>query len=268
MPSPDLILLGYGLLAGVLAGGAGGILAGLAGLGGGLVYVPVLYLLLGRSDEGIAAAIMTSLAAVVFTGLFSARAHWRLHHIDTSLSHRLIPWLGTGAALGLWMTLRVPEGMVLVGLAMLEAWVAWDLGRYRQIRQGHVALPVFGLPIGMISGVFGIGGGTMLVPLLRRFVALRYAVGTSAFCGTVMAGIAVMANLLIERHWMPLMANQMMEVAGFLAGVLMVLPFASRFSAILHHTLPEQTMRLVLKIVFSTLSGLLALAALIKLVQA
>ncbi len=262
----DLLLLGYGLLTGLLAGSVGGMLAGLAGLGGGLIYVPVLYMLLARNDASIALAIMTSLIAVFLTGLFSSRAHWRLRHIDTGLAYRLIPWLAVGASAGLWFTLRVPEAAVLAGLAMLEAWVAWDLGRERTW-QSPVVLSTLGIPIGAVSGMFGIGGGTMLVPLLRRIVALRYAVGTSAFCGAMMAGLAVLVNFEAENRWAALIGDQLYPVAGFLVGVTISLPGASRLAASLHRSVPENLMRSVLRFVFASLAVVLATVALIKFIQ-
>ncbi|MFQ5355661.1 MAG: sulfite exporter TauE/SafE family protein [Mariprofundaceae bacterium] len=266
MPEFELLHLGYGLLTGLLAGSAGGVLAGLAGLGGGFIYVPALYMLLARNDAGIALAIMTSLIAVFLTGLFSSRAHWRLQHIDTGLGYRFIPWLAGGASAGLWFTLRVPEAAVLAGLAMLDAWVAWDMGREQRWRSPF-ALSSLGLPIGAVSGMFGIGGGTMLVPLLRRFVALRYAVGTSAFCGAIMAGLAVLVNIAAENRWAALIGDHLYSVTGFLAGVAIVLPASSRLAASLHQSVPENLMRSVLRFVFASLAVVLATVALIKFIQ-
>jgi len=183
--------LGNGLLAGLFAGSIGGMLAGLAGLGGGVVYVPILYLLLPGRSIGISLAVMTSLMAVFLTGIFSSCAHWRLHHVDKSLSRNLVPWLGIGAVTGLWLTLRIPETLILAGLAILDLWIAWDLKRRHNWRNQDTGLPAIGISIGFISGTLGIGGGSMLVPVFRRLVSLRHAVGTSALCGTIMAGLAV-----------------------------------------------------------------------------
>jgi len=256
-----LLLIGKGLIAGLFAGSIGGAMAGLAGLGGGLIYVPILYLLLPGKSDGMALAVMTSLMAVFLTGLFSSYAHWRLHHVDKALSRNLIPWLGTGAVAGLWTTLRVPEALILLGLAFLDIWIAWDLGRKRTWKS-RAGLPAIGLPIGFLSGTLGIGGGAMLVPIFRRLVSLRHAVGTSAFCATTMAGLAVMVNMALEHHWPLLMGSHLFLVSGFLAGVVFIVSPASRLTAAMHRSYPEPQIRIILRIVFFTMAVFLVILSL------
>lgn len=262
MPEFDLYLLGYGLLIGLFAGAMGGMLAGLAGLGGGLIYVPVFYALMPEGPGTIATPIMASMGAIVFTGFFSARVHWRLGHVDMNSFKQLIPGLMLGAALGLWLTLKVPEAVVLAGLALLNGWVAWDYGR--DVRTNGIVSPLglYAGPIGYVSGTLGIGGGTMMVPLLRRTLPLRKAVGTSAMCGVVMAAAAVLINLLLEADWHMVLGHQSLFLAGAWLGILLIIPRTTRWSASLHAMFTEETMRLPLKVLFSTLSGGMFIAAL------
>jgi len=253
--------MGKGLIAGLFAGSIGGALAGLAGLGGGLIYVPILYLLLPEKGDGTALAVMTSLMAVFLTGLFSTYAHWRLHHVDKALSRNLVPWLGAGAIAGLWITLRVPEALILLGLAILDIWIAWDFGCKRTWKS-RTGLPVIGLPIGFLSGIMGIGGGTMLIPVLRRLVSLRHAVGTSAFCATTMAGLAVMVNIALEHRWPTLMNDQIFLVSGFLAGVVFAVSPASRLTAAMHRSHPEPQIQRILRMAFLAMAVFLVILAL------
>jgi len=256
------LLLGYGAAVGVLAGGIGGVLAGLAGVGGGLIYVPLLYALMPGLHAGAALPVMVSLIGVFLTGLFSARAHWRLGHVSMPASRQLLPFLVVGAALGLWSTLRLPESLILLGLGLLDAWVAWDMGRRIRIRPGRQGqLGLWGGPIGYLSGTLGIGGGTMLVPLLRRVVSLREAVGTAALCGTAMAGSAALINLIVERRWDGLVADQWPFLLGALVGLVGILPFATRFSAHLHRAWPEHTVQSALRALFMTLAAILVVSA-------
>jgi len=261
----DVSLLVCGFLTGLLAGTAGGLLAGLAGLGGGLIYVPVFYALMPGETGAISAPVMASMGAIVFTGFFSTRAHWRLGHVDMVAFRQLIPGLILGAALGLWLTLKIPEAVVLAGLALLDAWVAWDYGR--ETRPGGVTPPpgLYAGPIGYLSGTLGIGGGTMLVPLLRRSLSLRQAVGTSAMCGVVMSATAITVNLLLEPGWRIVLGHQVLFLAGAGSGILLILPRATHWSAALHEMFSEQTIRLSLKILFTALSGLLLIATLYSL---
>ncbi len=258
----DASLLAYGLLAGLLSGAAGGLLAGLAGLGGGLIYVPIFYALMPPGPGTMPAPVMLSMGAIVLTGIFSTRVHWRLGHINMGTFGQLIPGLILGAALGLWLTLKIPESAVLAGLTLLDGWIAWDYGR--DIRSGGLVSPpwLYAGPIGYLSGMLGIGGGTMLVPLLRRSLPLREAVGTSALCGMVMAASAVTINLLLESGWRTILDHRVPFLGGAWLGILLILPHATHWGADLHDILPEETIRLSLKILFTALSGGLLIATL------
>ncbi len=261
MAGSDVYLLLYGLLTGVVAGGAGGLLAGLAGIGGGLIYVPVFYALMPGEHETLSLQIVASMVAVFITGLFSTRAHWRLGHVRMPVFRQLIPGLVLGAAIGLWSTLHIPEAVTLLALAVLDGWVAWDYGR--KVKRGRSAesLPSWSGPIGYVSGMLGIGGGTLLVPLLRRLLPLREAVGTTALCGAVMSLAAVLLNMLLERQWSGLVASQAIFLTGAWAGIAAALPTSTRLAARLHAHYPEAELRPALRLLFAGLATLLLLAA-------
>ncbi len=260
--SYELII--YGLSVGLIGGAMGGTLAGVAGIGGGLIYVPLFYLTMPGNHESLSIHVMASLIAVAITGIFSARAHWRLGHLNRKVFQKLMPGLIIGAAIGLWSTLKIPEAMILLALASLNAWIAWDYGR-RQTEKRELPLTSLSAPIGYISGSLGIGGGTMLVPLLRRQVSLREATGTSAACGVVMALSAVLFNLLFEPVWAGMISEQALFLAGALAGIVLMIPGSTGWSARLHARLPELPMQRVLKGVFTLLSMALLLSALLSL---
>ncbi|MDX8395953.1 MAG: TSUP family transporter, partial [Mariprofundaceae bacterium] len=167
---------------------------------------------------------------------------------------QLIPGLMMGASLGLWLTLQVPAVVVLVGLALLDAWIAFDYGREIKQRSSSLPLTACSGPIGYISGSLGIGGGTMLVPLLRRLLSLRNAVGTSAMCGMVMAGVAVVMNVALESEWFILLSDHGLLLSGFFVGLILILPRASAWSAHLHVQLSEKKVQRWLKALFAVLS--------------
>jgi uncharacterized membrane protein YfcA len=260
MPEPDLSLLVYGLIVGLCAGALAGTIAGLAGLGGGLIYVPVYYALMPGSGDSMAVPVFASMVAITITGFFSARAHFRLGHINHEALEYLLPGLVIGAAVGLWSTLHLPEVLVLLGLAVLNAWIAYDYGHdcRRGATRKTMRLALFSGPIGFVSGALGIGGGTMLVPLLRRFLLLRHAVGTSATCGVLLAVSAVLLNLFFESDWYGLLQEQLFFLPASWLGIAAVLPKTARWSAHLHTVTAEPVMRAILKGLFVFLSlGLL-----------
>lgn len=271
MIEANLLLLGYGIVVGLLAGSAGGILAAIAGVGGGLIYVPVFYALMPQGNSSLSMPVLASMLAIVLTGGFSARAHLRLGHVDRATTQTLAPVLVLTAAAGLWSTLKLPEAIVLAALASLDLWVALDYGRPLnanpgQIRTGRNML--FAAPIGFLSGMLGIGGGTMLVPLLRRSLPLRQAVGTSAMCGVLMAAGAAMINLIGERDWHAPIMTQASFIIGSLLGILIVLPRTTHWAAKLHDRIEEATMRIWLRGLFFTLSAALASSALWQIMHA
>jgi len=265
----DTSILLYALAVGLGAGVLAGFMAGLAGVGGGLVYVPVFYLLIpsveGSAEGGMALAIFSSMVAIALTAGFSARSHWQLGHVNVHLFHYLWPSLLLGASLGLWSALILPELWILLALAALNAWVAYDYGRSFESHTLHKGIfSILGIPIGYISGVLGIAGGTMLVPLLRRFLTLKDAVGTSAMCGAVMVVLAVILNLLGEPGWQDLLQGQWLSLLATWVGLLLTMPWAARKSAGWHEKLQEWQLRIMLKSMFSLIAIMFCVIAWLK----
>jgi uncharacterized membrane protein YfcA len=184
-------------------GAVAGVLAGLLGVGGGLVLVAALAWLLPSvgvpKDAAMHAALASSLASIVLTAAASARAH----HGRGSVLWPTVRWMVPGLLLGGWLgsgvAVRIDGDVlrwVVAGYCLLAA-AQLTLGGTRAQR-GATEVPaphgppmtVAGVAIGAVSAVVGIGGGSMTVPLLvwRGVVPVR-AVGTSSACG-VAIGIA------------------------------------------------------------------------------
>lgn len=262
--SVNVALLGQGLAAGLAGGLAGGTLAGLAGIGGGLIYVPLFLALMPATSDAhaLSAPVLASLGAVAITGLLSARAHARLGHVRKAMLKQLLPGLAAGAALGLWSTLRLPASAMFLGLAALDAWVARDYGREaKTLRRPSLPLSWTAGFIGLVSGLFGIGGGTMLAPLLRRRLPLREAVGTTALCGALMALLAVGVNLALERDWRLLLGPLAPWIAGAWLGVALSTSRAVRLGAELHARWREDAVRMMLRLMFASLAAAYLAAA-------
>lgn len=190
MSEATLLLAGMTALAGIGAG----LLAGLLGVGGGIVLVPVLDFVFGRFgvpvDVRMHLAVGTSLASIIPTALSSARAHQRRGALDTPIARRWSPAIATGAILGAWLAAAV-RGSVLsavFGVVALAIAARMLLGREDPSRAEQVPthpgwLVVPG-GIGFVSAMMGIGGGSLTVPVLTAWgVPVHRAVATSAWLG-------------------------------------------------------------------------------------
>lgn len=184
-----------------LLGSGVGFLAGLLGIGGGLVIVPVLSSLLLHFEalppgQVVIIAIATSLASILFTSTSSAIAH----HKNGNVPWNLAPWIMTGVALGAlissFMAALLPEKAVRIVFAVTVVLIAFkmfysstkkDSSTERQMPSKGL-LTIFTTITGGLSAMIGIGGGALLVPLLTFFsLDMKKAIGCASACGIVIA---------------------------------------------------------------------------------
>ena len=186
------------LLALVATGVFAGILAGLLGVGGGIVIVPVLFFLFqsfGVSPESaMLVATATSLATIVPTSISSIRSHNKKGNVDFGLLKRWAVFILMGVLVGSWLVTRV-EGTILTILfgviAVLSALnILFRTGKtalYQKL-PNTVGQTVMGASIGFFSSMVGIGGGTISVPLLTLYnYPAHKAVGTAAAIGLIIS---------------------------------------------------------------------------------
>ncbi|MGM0563100.1 MAG: sulfite exporter TauE/SafE family protein [Pseudomonadota bacterium] len=185
------------ILAFLLTGVFSGTVAGLLGVGGGLIIVPIIVAILSHqglgADYAIKIGVATSLAIIIPTSISSARAHHRSGALRWPLFRQMLPGIIVGTAAGgllvdalpvLWLELFFTLGCWAVGLKM---WFGAQPQPHRQL-PGAVGLSAAGSVIGAISAMLGIGGGSLTVPFLHWCnVNMRQAVATSAACGLPIA---------------------------------------------------------------------------------
>jgi len=189
------------LLAYLVLGACAGLLAGLLGVGGGLLIVAALASLLPAQGVPAASvmhvALATSLASIVLTGLSSARAHHRRGSVLWPSVRWLVPGLLLGSLLGAAFASQLSGTLLRYAVALFCLLAAAQLtfgtprpGALRTEPPEGAALSGAGLGIGALSALVGIGGGSLTVPLLVWLgVSPVRAVGTSAACG-VAIGLA------------------------------------------------------------------------------
>lgn len=191
------------LLPALLATGAvAGVLAGLLGVGGGIVIVPVLVFLsplIGvESSVAMQFAVATSLTTIIATSIASARAHYQKGSIDLQLFRQWVGFVFTGALLGGWLGSRVSGNLlsgIFGGFALL---VALNMLRPKGLvladnpPRSWLSRAGIGGGIGLFSALMGIGGGTLTVPILTLCsFPMRLAVGTASLFGLTIALPAV-----------------------------------------------------------------------------
>ncbi len=178
-------------------GGLAGLVAGLFGIGGGIILVPFfLWLFSARGfsqDVVMHSAVATSLATIIVTAISSVFAHHRLGSVLWNVVHKLAPGVFIGAVSGAALADRLPTEtlrlifacyLLIVSLEMIFQW------RPKAEKQ-HPSSPILvisGIAIGALSSVLGIGGGTLTVPLLTKYgFPIRNAVAISSACGLPIA---------------------------------------------------------------------------------
>jgi hypothetical protein len=185
------------ILALILIGAVAGTLAGVLGIGGGAIIVPVLAVVFER--QGVAtgalmqAAIGTSMATIVFTAVSATLAHQRRGSIRWRMFWSMTPSIVVGALVGAsiahWLpseTLKLLFGVFLLLVAVRMAWPTLPQTN-RPMPPGRWLSAVGGL-IGILSSLFGIGGATMSVPFLTWCgLSAVEVVGTSAALGIPIA---------------------------------------------------------------------------------
>jgi len=191
----DFAVMGIAMIC---TGIVGGILAGLLGVGGGIVIVPVLEVVLGLlgvpMEIRMHVAVATSLAVIIPTSISSARAHHQRQSVDVGLARRWAVYILFGALLGIVIASRV-DGVVLsavFGIVALLVAIKMglpldDVTLTREVPRGALAAAV-PASIGTVSTMMGIGGGTLSVPALTLMnTPIHRAVGTSALFGLLIS---------------------------------------------------------------------------------
>ena len=183
----------------LLIGAIAGFTAGLFGVGGGLIIVPILYIVFTQMNYDpnviMHIAVGTSLATIIVTSISSVTAHHKKGAVLWRVFRNLAPGLVLGSFLGAGVADLMSGQHLQLLIGVFAVWMA-----YKMFRGAHAVIdPNRHLPsailqfaagggIGVASAIFGIGGGSLTVPFLNRHgVVMQKAVATSAACGLPIA---------------------------------------------------------------------------------
>lgn len=181
----------------LILGAIVGVLAGLLGIGGGLIIVPALLYLLPlegvSQDVLMPMAIATSLAAIIITSSSAAFAHYKKGNIDFSIAFKIMKSIVVGALLGAFVAEWLSFHHLSFFFAAIVVLLALKMLFRFRIEGGNTLPPTLGIyAIGLITGIIaslmGIGGGAILVPILTYYaLPLRHAMGLASLCGVCVA---------------------------------------------------------------------------------
>lgn len=196
IPDPALLAPYGGVPMFAAYGGLGlgvGFLAGLLGVGGGLIIVPALIFLLHAQGLGVGMepqlALGTSLASILFTALSSVRAQHRRGAVEWPLLWHIAPGVVLGTLAGAMLAAQMPALVLKVffiaflAYAALQMWLDFKPAPHRGL-PGRTRMALAGGMIGAVSSWVGIGGGTLSVPfMLWHNIPLHRAIATSSAIG-------------------------------------------------------------------------------------
>lgn len=234
-------------------GGCAGVLAGLFGVGGGIIIVPVLvfsFTLQGFDTSVLThLAVGTSLATIVFTSIQSVRAHHRLGAVQW----RVFAWMTLGILIGAGfgaLTASYISGpylqkiigvfAILVAIQMFLDFKPKASGAPRK-----PGLTIAGVVIGWASAIFGIGGGSLTVPFLTwRSLTMQQAVATSSACGFPIAVASAISFMILGWHD-PLLPPHSLGFVYLpaLLGIAVTSMFFAKFGARLAHKLSPRLLK-------------------------
>jgi len=224
----------------LVSGAFAGLLAGLLGVGGGIVIVPLLYhiFIYMNIDLSIAMplAIGTSLSTIVVTSIISAKNHNKKGGIDWDLSKMWIPYVVMGVIIGSFSSKFIDGSnlkfmfailLLLVSLNMIIS--SFKTITLRNSLPGKFVQSIFGLFLGGLASLFGIGGGTLMVPLLSLFsFPMHRAVGTASLFGLIISIPASIGYVIVGWNVpnLPLASTGYINWLGFIILVPMTMLFA------------------------------------------
>jgi uncharacterized protein len=237
-PAVWALLLGTSVLIGLLAG--------LLGVGGGIVAVPVLldvFSIMGLGEaNGIVLAVGTAQASILVASLSAVVAHWRAGTIDGPLVRAWLPALFAGTLLGLALSILAPAKLLTGLFAGIAAALAVKMAAGERLVLGRA--PLAGLPghlpplvVGLLASAVGVGGGTLSTPVLSLFsFPIKRAIGAGALFNLVISVPATLFFLTADLATPGRTVDALGDVALFCVAALsipalFVAPVAARWSA-------------------------------------
>lgn len=245
-------------------GGVVGFLAGLLGVGGGMMLVPILVLVFqakGFSREQVMhLSLATAMATMPFTLAASMRAHHARGSVDWAIVRGMLPGLVLGAVAGSLTVGTIPSRPLAIGFTAFLFYASMSMLRKPETAGAHglpgaFGLSAFGAAVSFVASFFAAGAAFMTIPFMSRCsVPLQRAIGTasaiafplalSSSVGFVVAGMRAggLPSGSLGYVYLP-------ALAGVVAAGVVAAPWGARVS----HRLPVARLRLAFALLFCAL---------------
>jgi uncharacterized protein len=194
----------------LVSGAVAGFLAGLFGVGGGLVLVPVLLLMFDAqhfpAEYSMRLALGTAMATIVFTSIASMRKHHQHGAVIWQVVRQITPGILLGTALGALLASHIPTRGLGIFFTLFVYFAAAQIlidKRPHASRQlpGFAGMTLTGTLTGWLSSLVSIGGGTIVVPfLIWCNVPIRNAIGTASAIGFPIAVGGTLGYIAVGAH--------------------------------------------------------------------
>lgn len=253
-------------LAYLALGAFTGFMAGLMGIGGGGILVPMLNTLFTLQGfpaaNNVHMALGTSMAAIVLTSLSSARAHHAHGAVAWRTVFTIAPGIVLGAFAGTFLAARLPDIPLTAFFACFMLYVSWQMIKNTKPAPsrhlpGTAGLSAVGLGIGTLSALVSIGGGTVTIPfLIWCNVPPKTAIGTSAAVGIFIAVSGTLGYIFNGQaaHGMPAGAMGFIFLPALVL-VSLASIWTAPLGAKLSHRLPVATLKKVFAVILILLSA-------------
>ncbi len=262
---PELYALLPMLMLLMLIGAIAGVMAGLLGVGGGIILVPAFFY--GFAQLGYDGAqlmqvcVATSLATIVVTSVRSVVSHHAKGAVDRVILRAWAGFIVAGAVAGVVVAAQVSSGVLQAVFGALALVAGLYLGFGRDNWRLGSAMPdqpargALAAGLGFLSAMMGIGGGTFGVPIMALYgVPIHRAVATAAGFGLLIAGPAVVGFLLLDVPRAPPFSLGAVNIPAFLVVITMTL-ITTPYGVRLAHAMNAKPLKRVFA-VFITLVAL------------
>jgi uncharacterized membrane protein YfcA len=245
----------------LIVGAVSGALAGLLGIGGGIVVVPALIFILPATgmpaDQVVHVAVATSLATVIVTSSASTWAHHKRGAVQCHIVKRVAIILAVGIILGAilasyipgdWLARLIALLILVIAVRMFFKKMPSELQQQQKVTEPRWRFFVTNILFGMLSAMLGMGGGTFLVPYLssKLHCTMQQAVATSSACAVVIGFVATIIYIMLGLQ----VPDMPVETVGYIywpawLGIVISSTACARIGVSLAHRLPAKQLRII-----------------------